>query len=83
MTTTLENLSIHEPYQGDEDVAIGNGTCLSISNQGSTVMYNSNTPFRLTNILHCPFIAANLLSIKKFCLDNDYWFALTNSLFCE
>lgn len=65
VTAALVNISIHEPYQGAEKGAIGNRTGLSISNQESTVMCNSNTPFRLNNLLHFPFVAANLQSIQK------------------
>jgi hypothetical protein len=77
ITATLDNLAIQEPYKGDEEVAVGNGSGLTISNTGSTTLYNSKIPFHLKHILHCPTAASNLLSIQKFCVDNHCWFKLT------
>jgi hypothetical protein len=85
ITSALDNLNLQEPFKGDEEVAVGNGTGLSISHIGSSILYNSKTsfkhPFKLKTILHCPSAAANLLSIHKFCVDNKCWFILTDSCF--
>jgi hypothetical protein len=70
ITADLDNLTIKEPYKGDEEVAVGNGTGLIITNTGFSTLYGSHKPFQLNNIFHCPMAAANLLSIQKFCLDN-------------
>lgn len=35
----------------------------------------------VTRVLHCPHVAANLLSINHFCLDNDCFFILTGTHF--
>jgi hypothetical protein len=77
----LDNLTLQEPFQGDEEVAVGSGTSLSISNTGSSILYHSKISFKLNNILHCPTDVANLLSIEKFCVDNQCWFILTDSYF--
>jgi hypothetical protein len=85
VTAALDNLTLQEPFKGDDEVAVGNGTGLAISNIGSSVLYNSKSPFqqpfKLNHILHCPAAAANLLSIHKFCVDNKCWFILTDSNF--
>jgi hypothetical protein len=85
VTGALSNLTLQEPFKGDEEVAVGNGTGLPISHIGSSVLYNSKLPFKhsfqLQNILHCPSAAANLLSIHQFCVDNKCWFILTDSHF--
>ena len=74
VTAALGNLTLQEPFKGDDEVAIGNGTGLAIYNIGSSVLYSSKypfqQPFKLNHILHCPTAAANLLSIHKFCVDN-------------
>jgi hypothetical protein len=68
---TLDNLTLQEPFKGDDEVDVGNGTGLSISNIGSFVIYNSKSPFqqpfKLNHILHYPTAAANLLSVHKLC----------------
>jgi hypothetical protein len=81
----LDNLTLQESFNGDEDVAIGNHTGLSIFHIGSSVLYKSKTPFKLPfklkTILNCPSTAINLVSIHTFCVDNKCWFILTNSYF--
>ena len=85
VTAALDNLTLQEPFKGDDEVVVGNGTSLAISNIGSSVLYNSKSsfqqPFKLNHILHCPTAAVNLLSIHKFCVDNKCWFILTDSNF--
>jgi hypothetical protein len=67
VTAAIENLQLQEPFKGEEEVAVGNGSGLPISHAGSSLLYNSHFPFKLNNILHCPGAAANLLSIQKLC----------------
>ena len=83
ITNNLENLTIQQPFEGNDMVAIGNGSGLKIDNAGSTLLHSSNSSsdFHLKNVLHCPNASANLLSIQRFCLDNDYHFILTSSHF--
>jgi hypothetical protein len=66
-------------------VAVGNGVRLKIDNAGATFLHNLNSSFKFhKNVLHCPNAFANLLSIQRFCTDNDYHFILTSShFFCE
>jgi len=79
ITHDLENLQIQQPFQNKEAVAVGNGTALTIANTGSATLHSSQSPFHLHNILHCPNVAANLVSIQRFCLDNDCYFILTST----
>ena len=81
ITTAFDNLMLQEPFKGNDEVVVGNGTGLLISNIGSSVLYYSKHPFKLNHILHCPSVAANLLSIHQFCVDNKCWFILTDSPF--
>jgi hypothetical protein len=82
ITNDLENLSIQQPFQSDDTVAVGNGTGLTIENTGSsTLQSSSNSTFHLNKVLHCPQATANLLSIQCFCLDNDCYFILTAHYF--
>jgi hypothetical protein len=81
ITQDLENLNIQHPFQNNETVAVGNGAALTIANSGSTTLYSSNASFQLNNVLHCPQSSANLVSIQKFCHDNDCFFILTSSNF--
>jgi hypothetical protein len=79
ITNELEHLSIQQPFQGKESVAVGNGAGLEITHTGSKILNSYNYQFHLKNILHCPQAATNLLSIQKFCQDNSCYFILTAS----
>ena len=81
ITNDLENLNFKQPFQNDDTVAVGNGASLGIENIGSTVLTSSLSKFHLKNVLHCPNASANLLSIQKFCKDNDCYFKLTSTHF--
>lgn len=71
VTSDLYNLSLHAPYQGSDDIMIGDGTTLPIKHTGSTSFPISNTHFSLTNVLCVPNITKNLISISKFCISNN------------
>jgi hypothetical protein len=60
-------------------VAVGNGTGLQIQNTGSSTFHTPLSRIVLKNILHCPKISANLLSINCFCIHNHCYFILTDS----
>jgi hypothetical protein len=84
ITNELENLSIQEPFQGHDSVAVGNGAGLVITNTSSSTLLSStslNSSFKLKDILHCPAASTNLLFIQKFCKDNNCFFILTASHF--
>jgi hypothetical protein len=81
ITSKLENLSLQQPYKGDENVTVGNGGGLQIENTGSSLVSTSKSKFRLHNILHCPHASSNLLSIQKFCRDNHCFFILIATCF--
>jgi hypothetical protein len=79
------NIQNPQPFKGTNVVGVDNGAGLQIQNSGSSIIHPysfNNHPFFLKDILHCPRVSANLLSINKFCIDNNcWWFALTGSHF--
>jgi hypothetical protein len=83
LTADLNNLLLQQPYQGTETMAVGNGSGIQIQNTGSSSFQTStsNSILHLNNILHCPEVLANLLSINKFCTDNNCHFKLTDTYF--
>jgi hypothetical protein len=52
---------------------------LQIQNTGSSTFQTPFSNIVLKNILHCPKVSANLLSINHFCIDNHCYFILTGS----
>jgi hypothetical protein len=81
ITADLENLSIHQPYNVNEAVTVGNRGGLSITLTGSISLHTPKTTLHLKDILCCPQASANLLTIQKFCKDNNCFFKLTDTYF--
>jgi hypothetical protein len=51
----------------------------AIKNTGSTSIHFYQSDFYLKDILHYPQAFTNLLSIQKFCTDNQCYFILTST----
>jgi len=81
VTNNAENLNSKRPFAGNETIGVGNGAGLSIKYIGSSIVHSDNNRFILKNIIHCPQAAVNLLSVNKFCIDNDVTFHLTHNAY--
>ncbi|KAJ0016565.1 hypothetical protein Pint_11889 [Pistacia integerrima] len=71
VTADLNNLSLHSAYNGFDDVMIGDGTSLSITQRGSTTLSSPHSTFTLSDILCVPTMKKNLISISQFCITNN------------
>ena len=71
LTQNAGNLINSTPYTGTDKVTVGNGKHLSISNIGSHRLVSNSRSFQLRKVFHVPFISANLISVAKFCSDNN------------
>ncbi|KAL9226752.1 hypothetical protein vseg_002526 [Gypsophila vaccaria] len=73
LTNDLSVLASHTPYDGPNDVLIGDGSSLPISNMGAFDISSSSSfsPLRFRNVLHVPSISRNILSVSQFCVDNN------------
>ena len=68
ITSSLNNLSLHTPYGGNDKVAVGNGKTLPITNVGlSHILTQSNPPsiLSLSQVLHVPCMKKNLMSVSQ------------------
>uniref|UniRef100_A0A2N9G9X8 Integrase catalytic domain-containing protein n=1 Tax=Fagus sylvatica TaxID=28930 RepID=A0A2N9G9X8_FAGSY len=70
----------HE-YRGNEQVTVGNGQSLPINHTGNSQLYASSHLFKLRHVLHVPSMSSNLLSVHKFCKDNNASFHFDASKF--
>ena len=78
------NITSPQPFNGTYIVGVGNGASLNIKNFDLSILhckFPHKSHFLLKVILHCPNASANLLSINKFYLNNNCWFALISSSF--
>ncbi|OMO61326.1 Integrase, catalytic core [Corchorus capsularis] len=71
LTADLDNLAIHNEYNGHDSVTIGNGKTLPISNVGSSIFSVNNHSFKFNDILHVPSASNNLLSVNSFTKNNN------------
>ena len=70
VTSDLNNLNLHAPYDGPNDVVIGDGTGLHITHSDSTSLPIPSRSFALQNVLCVPNMKQNLISISQFCKTN-------------
>ncbi|MFS7950533.1 putative RNA-directed DNA polymerase [Helianthus anomalus] len=70
-----------EPYYGKDSLHVGNGESLPILHIGSSKIHSPYKTFTLSNILHVPQLKRNLLSVQKFCQDNNVFFEFHSTFF--
>lgn len=71
------------PYQGLDQMTIGDGSSLTIQNCSSGLLLTPFGNFLLCQLLHIPLISQNLLFVFQFHLDNFVFFEFNSSIFCE
>ncbi|RZR79000.1 hypothetical protein BHM03_00004564 [Ensete ventricosum] len=69
-TFDLQNLSIHNNYEGNEDIIIGDGKGIPITHIGSTTLKSHTTSFTLDDVQCAPHIKRNFIFISQLCKQN-------------
>ena len=62
-------------------MGVRNGVGLIISRTGNATIKAPSSTLALNDVAYCPQASAHLLSINKFCKDNNVLFELTGSVF--
>ena len=84
VTNVSQNIQQTTPFEGPDQIIIGNGQGLNINSSGVTSFkspFNSQIPLVLNNLLFVPSITKNLMSVSQFCRDNSVFFEF-HSQFC-
>ncbi|GAA0149587.1 hypothetical protein LIER_08725 [Lithospermum erythrorhizon] len=81
VTPNLSQLQFHDPYYGPDSVRVADGSGLSIKHVGTAKFISNSSNFQLNHILHVPNLSRNLLSIHRFCVDNNATFEFTDTDF--
>ncbi|KAJ0816493.1 putative RNA-directed DNA polymerase [Helianthus annuus] len=75
------SMDYSEPYRGNDGLHVGNGESLPIIHIGSSRIFSPNKTLVLKNVLHVPGIKRNILSVQKFCRDNNVFFEFHDTFF--
>ncbi|PKU80445.1 Retrovirus-related Pol polyprotein from transposon TNT 1-94 [Dendrobium catenatum] len=70
LTNSLDNLSLSKPYNGSDNVTIGDGTTVGITHAGAGILPTPSRKLKLSQILHTPNLKYNLISISQLTKDN-------------
>jgi len=70
LTSDLSNLSLHQPYNGGEEVTIADGSGLQITHTGSGLLPTPSRSLALQDILYVPDVCKNLISVYRLCNTN-------------
>jgi hypothetical protein len=61
--TSYSNISNH--------ITVGSGHNIPVIGHGNALLPNCHTPLTLNNVLHAPKLIKNLVSVRKFTIDNE------------
>jgi len=82
LTNNMANLNLRsEDYTSSDQVLVGNGAGLQISQISSSILTPSKTLFVLKQLLLVPEIQKNLISVQQFCNDNLVFFEFHDRFF--
>ncbi|XP_074271814.1 uncharacterized protein LOC141595747 [Silene latifolia] len=70
MTSNNGNLSSYSSLSKTRHIVVGNGDMIPIIGYGAMTLASPNPPLTLNNILHVPQLIKNLVSVRKFTIDN-------------
>ena len=70
LTSDLNQMSLLQPYGGDDSVMIGDGFGLPITHTGSISLPSYTCNLRLNDVLCVPNIKMNLISVYRLCNAN-------------
>lgn len=72
VTTSSQNVQRPRPFSGNDYIFTADGNPLPVSACGQTIVNSStNKSFVLRDLLHVPTTSKNLLSVYRFCYDNN------------
>ncbi|MCF8704079.1 hypothetical protein L3055_11130 [Corynebacterium sp. MC-02] len=69
MTNSQGTLSSYYQLSKNNGIVVGNGSMIPIRGYGQASL-QVNPPLKLKNVLHAPQLIKNLISVRKFTIDN-------------
>ena len=81
LTPDITHMPSYQEYHGQDGVTVGNGQTLLITHFGNSILCTPSHLFLLCKILRVPSMSLNLLSVYRFCKDNNASFYFDSSKF--
>jgi hypothetical protein len=77
VTPDIAGMTHADPYLGNDQLYVGDGKGLIISNTTHKIMHTPKRTFTVSNIIHVPKIKKRLLSVQQFCRENCVFLSFT------
>jgi hypothetical protein len=71
ITGELDKLTMHDRYNGNDQIHAANGAGMEISRIGKSIVPTPSRNRVLNNVLHVPTVHKNLISVHRFTLNNN------------
>jgi hypothetical protein len=81
ITGELEKLTMHDRYNGNDQIRAANSAGMDINHIGQSVIPTSSRPLHLNHVLHVPHAHKQIVSIHRFALDNNTFIELHQYFF--
>jgi hypothetical protein len=69
--SNLEQLTMHDKYNGTEQIRTASGAGMNISHIGHAILRTPSLNLHFNNVLHVPKAKKNLVSVHRFTTDNQ------------
>ena len=70
ITSELEKMTVHDKYNGNDQIRTANGAGMNINHIGHAIVHTPSHPLHLNNVLHVPKAKKNLVSVHHLATDN-------------
>jgi hypothetical protein len=70
ITDEMEKLTLHDRYNGNDQIRAASGVGMDITYIGNSVVPTLSCPLHLNHVLHVPQAHKHLVSIHRFTIDN-------------
>jgi hypothetical protein len=81
ITSELEKLTLHDHYNGADQIRVANGASMDMLHTGKSIILSSSRPLYLNQVIHVPNAHKQLVSIHRFTLDNNTFIELHPTFF--
>ncbi|KAI5317587.1 hypothetical protein L3X38_037294 [Prunus dulcis] len=82
MVADVSTLHDVTPCEFTDQVTVGNGEGLNITNIGTTALSCASTSLKMPSVFHVPKLSANLLFVNQLCRDNHCIISFDSTGFC-